>query len=80
VSPLHAKAAVRFSLGRHTTAHDIDRAVDAARAAIGPLLQAEVAAPDAFTAAASAGACTGVAMAGTSPAAASSRRAHAQPA
>jgi cysteine desulfurase len=41
VAPLFAKAAVRFSIGRHTSAHDIDRAVDAARCVIAPLPQAE---------------------------------------
>ncbi len=39
-SPLHAKASVRFSLGRDTTAADIERAIDAARRLIGPLLTA----------------------------------------
>jgi len=34
----HAKAGVRFSLGRDTTAADIERAIDAAVHVIGPLL------------------------------------------
>jgi cysteine desulfurase len=34
----HAKASVRFSLGRETTAAEIERTIDAARRVIGPLL------------------------------------------
>ncbi|MDO9314381.1 MAG: cysteine desulfurase family protein [Burkholderiaceae bacterium] len=37
-SAQHAKASVRFSLGRETTSADVQRAIDAARRAIGPLL------------------------------------------
>ncbi len=37
-SALHAKASVRLSLGRDTSADDIDRAIAAAVQAIGPLL------------------------------------------
>jgi cysteine desulfurase len=37
-SALHAKASVRFSLGRETTTSDIERVIDAAQRAIGPLL------------------------------------------
>ena len=37
-SPLHARAGIRFSLGRDTTSQDIDRTLDAASRAIGPLL------------------------------------------
>ncbi|HJV63769.1 MAG TPA: cysteine desulfurase family protein [Albitalea sp.] len=37
-SALHAKASVRFSLGRDTTASDIERAIDAARRVVAPLL------------------------------------------
>ena len=37
----HARAALRFSLGRDTTAAEVDRAVAAAREAILPLLEAE---------------------------------------
>jgi cysteine desulfurase len=37
-SALHAKASVRLSLGRDTSADDIDRAIAAALQAIGPLL------------------------------------------
>jgi len=39
-TPLHAKAGVRLSLGRHTRADEIDRAIAAAVAVIGPLLVA----------------------------------------
>lgn len=37
-SALHAKASVRFSLGRETSTADIERALDAAQRVIGPLL------------------------------------------
>jgi cysteine desulfurase len=45
----HAKAGVRFSLGRSTTAADIERAIDAAVHVIGPLL-AQAAEPAALAA------------------------------
>jgi cysteine desulfurase len=74
VSPLHAKAAVRFSIGRHTSEGDIDRAIDAVCSAIGPLLQADVS-----SAAASGGTAAPTASASTG-AAATAQRADALPA
>jgi cysteine desulfurase len=43
--PVHAKAAVRFSLGRDTTAADVDHTIAAAVHALAPLLESEPALP-----------------------------------